>query len=206
MQQAVTTSLLGIAGGSGSGKSSASYFLVDSEPEIFEVLNLDDYQKLPGSPDLPMHAGMVNWDHPDVIRWHDVLSDIGKLRCGEEVVIDVWSHRSNPDYHTHRRMIPRVIKPKPILIVEGYLALYNLELLGCFKRKYFLELDEATRAQRRGKNEVIGLSEYETKVLIPMHKLFVEPSKHKADVILDVSNMNIVEAAQALRRDMLKHL
>ena len=62
--------IIGIAGGSGSGKSTLSYRLVDTYPDKIELLNLDDYQKVGDSEsDLPTLQGMINWDHPNIIRW-----------------------------------------------------------------------------------------------------------------------------------------
>ncbi len=194
--------LIGIAGGSGSGKSTACYKLVDKYPDLFEVINLDDYQKKKTDPDLPMLANKINWDHPDIIDWDKLISDINDLMSGKSVTIDVWSHRSNPDYSSHGNMMPRTIQPKSIMLLEGYLALYNQQLNSLYDTKYYLELDDETRGQRRGKNDVIDDPQYEEKVLLPMHKQFVEPTKNLADVVLDVSAMSVEQAASKLYEDL----
>src|SRR3546814_13096312 len=71
------------SGGSGSGKSTVSYSIVDSNPEKFEVINLDDYQKVGETTGLPMVGDMINWDHPDIIRWDDLIRDVNKLKSGD---------------------------------------------------------------------------------------------------------------------------
>lgn len=167
--------VIAIAGGSGSGKSTVSYRLVDTYPDIFEVVNLDDYQKLKDDPDLPKIDGMINWDHPDVIRWSDLLTDIKILERDSHVTIQTWSHCSNPDYFQHGNMIPRAIHPQKVLIIEGYLALWNKDLRRLYKRSYYLDSDEPTMLRRRKK---FKNSDYEAKVLIPMHKKYVEPTKN----------------------------
>ena len=68
--------IIGIAGGSGAGKSTVSYALEDENPNNIEVLNFDDYQKVGTDETRPMIDGKTNWDHPDIIRWDDLISDI----------------------------------------------------------------------------------------------------------------------------------
>lgn len=194
--------VIGIAGGSGAGKSTVSYALIDGGPDTFEVINLDDYQKLKTDPNLPMVEGMINWDHPDIIRWVDLIADIKRLKNGESATIDIWSHRSNPDYAEHGRMIPRTIEPKPVLIVEGYLALHRLELLKLYDKSFYLDVGDAIRSARRDKNDIVTDEGYEAKVLIPMFKQFVEPSKKNADVIIDVSSMGVDEVADKIQEGL----
>ncbi len=191
--------IIGIAGGSGSGKSTVSYALIDQEPEVFEILNLDDYQRLKSEPNLPMLAGMINWDHPDIIRWNDLIANVQKLREGDTITIDSWAHRSNPDYAHHGQMTARTITPKPVLIVEGYLALYNATLNQFFDQKIYLDLDAQTRSQRRDKGTLTGDAEYQVKVLEPMFQQFVEPTRLNADIIIDVSAKTIAQVAQTIR-------
>ena len=191
--------LIGIAGGSGSGKSTISYKLTDAHPKIIEVLNLDDYQKVEGEENLPRFKGMINWDHPNIIRWEKLLADVKTLQRGMSVTISTWSHRSNPDYFTHRRMIPRIIFPKRILIIEGYLALWNKKLRSLYRRSYYFNIDRDSSLKRR---EKFDDSEYDTKVLIPMHKKFVEPTKEYADLAIDVSKINEVEVFKKIESDL----
>lgn len=192
--------IIGIAGGSGSGKSTVAYKMVDKYPETFEILNFDDYQKLKGSNSiLPILHGMINWDHPDVIDWDKLLSDIIMLQSGSSVTIQTWAHRSNPDYFKHRKMIPRTIYPRKILILEGYLALWNKKLRNIYNRKYYLDVDNKTIFKRRDK---FVDPVYDKKILIPMHKKYVLPTKRYADVVLDVSRLNADKVFHKITKDL----
>jgi uridine kinase len=190
-----------IAGGSGTGKSTVSYALEDKYPDVIEVLNFDDYQKVGQKDSLPILGGMVNWDHPDAIRWNDLISDLKSLKAGKEVCIDVWAHRSNNDYEKTRKMIPRTIVPKPVLVVEGYLALYNQELNKQYDYTYYFDLDEQTRNRRRGKGTFTGKNEYDEKVLNPMFKKYVEPTRYSADQVIDVSNKTVEQVVKILLKN-----
>jgi len=190
--------IIGIAGGSGSGKSTLCYSLMDNHTEVFDIIHLDDYQKLKDDPTIPRLEGIINWDHPEVIRWDDLIKDIQKLLSGREVVTQSWSHRDNVDYNTTGKMIDHMIYPRPVLLLEGYLALWNEELLKFFDRTYFLELSHSARMKRRGKfMDPI----YEEKILIPMHEKYIEPSKENADVIIDVSEMDTTGVYQKVKED-----
>lgn len=193
--------IIGIAGGSGAGKSTVSYALVDDDPEQFEVINLDDYQKHRDEPGLPMLAGMINWDHPDIIRWDDLIADVKKLQDGDNIIIESWAHRSNPDYAQHRRMISRTIAPRPVVIIEGYLALYHPRLNQLFDKKFYLDLDTQTRAIRRDKSVLVG-DDYETKVLEPMFTEYVEPTKHNANLVIDVSDLTVNQVAETIKASL----
>ena len=142
---------------------------------------------------------MINWDHPNIIRWEKLLADVKTLQRGMSVTISTWSHRSNPDYFTHRRIIPRTIFPKRILIIEGYLALWNKKLRSLYRRSYYFNIDRDSSLKRR---EKFDDSEYDTKVLIPMHKKFVEPTKEYADLAIDVSKINEVEVFKKIESDL----
>ena len=194
--------VVGIAGGSGAGKSTVCYKLVDDYPDQYELINLDDYQKKKTDSNLPTINGKINWDHPDIIDWQKLIRDIQTLKDGKTLTIDVWSHRSNPGYAKHGQMIPRTIYPAPVILVEGYLALYDQELNKLYAKKYYLDLDDATRNKRRDKNEVIDDPEYEHNVLLPMHKQFVGPTKQFADKVIDVSSMNVDEVCALFHNDI----
>src|SRR3989344_925699 len=118
---------------------------------------------------------MVNWDHPDIFRWEDLFTGIETLRKGSSLTIQSWAHRSNLDYFNHGKMIPRTIYPKEVLIIEGYFALWNEKL----------------------KN-----SEYDIKVLIPMHKKYIEPTKKYADVVINVENLEESEVYKKVEEDL----
>ncbi|HVX57987.1 MAG TPA: hypothetical protein VHA37_09785, partial [Candidatus Saccharimonadales bacterium] len=172
--------IIGIAGGSGAGKSTVCQTLIAQEPATFEVIHLDDYHRHRQEPGLPMLHGMINWDHPDIMRWDDLIHDVQRLRQGETFTIKTKDRADNPDYAQHRRTVSRVLQPKPVLLVEGYLALYKPELRQLFDKTFYLELAHDDRMSRRDKGRLVGGDEYTRHVLIPMHERYVEPTKQYA--------------------------
>ncbi|MGI8419917.1 MAG: uridine kinase family protein [Candidatus Levyibacteriota bacterium] len=188
-----------IAGGSGSGKSALAYTLEDHYPNVFEVMNLDDYHKLKTSIGLPMLENKINWDHPGVIQWDKLIKDIALLQNGKPVTINSWSHRSNRDYFKHGKMIPRTMVPKKALIIEGNMVLWNKQIKDLSSRSYFLNLDDETRMRRR--NKFID-PDYDSKVLQPMHKMYVVPTMSYADIILNVTKMNQAEVYFNIEHDL----
>jgi uridine kinase len=194
--------IIGIAGGSGSGKSSVTYSLVDEDPEQYEMLNFDDYHKWRTEPNLPTLHGMINWDHPDIINWQDLIDDLERLKQGEPITVQTWSHRSNVDYDTTRERIPRTVYPHPVLIVEGYMLLHDPDLRKLFDTTYYLELDELTRHARRDKINTVGFSEYNEKILKPMHWQYVEPTKALADHVIDIGSLSVPEIAAIIKNNL----
>ena len=179
--------IIAIAGGSGAGKSTLTYKLIDSDPETFEVIHLDDYQKWKTDPDLPMVGEMANFDHPDVIQWQKLIEDIKSLSKGRNVEVLTWGQRPDVDYSARTQRVNREIIPKKILIVDGYLSLWNPELRSLYDRKYFLDLAEDKRLNRRNK---FIYPEYRDQVLIPMHNKYIEPTKEYADLIINSENLD----------------
>lgn len=198
--------IIGIAGGSGAGKSTVSYHLVDTYPEIFQVLNFDDYQIQDVNEESPRYAAMVNWDHPDIIRWDDLIEDITKISNGKTIEIMSWSHRSNPDYKHHGKMKRHEIQPRPILIVEGYLSLYDSRLRKLYDTSFYFDLDEETRTKRRDKDTIVGNKDYLEKVLKPMYKKYVAPTRKYADCVIDTANLSVEETAQKIIDSIIDHI
>lgn len=195
--------IIGIAGGSGAGKSSVSYALLDQYPNRFDIINIDDYHRHRDEPDLPMLHGMINWDHPDIMQWDKLIADVTALKSGETIVIETKDRRINPSYATHRQTVKRTIHPPEILIVEGYLSLYNPELFKLFDKSFYLDVSHEVRILRRDKGRLVGDNEYNEKVLAPMHEKYVEPTKANANEVIDVTNMTIEEIRDTVYRQCL---
>ncbi|MDH5442457.1 MAG: hypothetical protein OEX08_02545 [Candidatus Nomurabacteria bacterium] len=181
----IDSMFIGVAGGSGVGKSTLCDASCMVYPEKIELIQLDDYFK--HREVVPESGGMTNWDHPGAIDFNKLFSDLVALNRGESIEIATKNKRLNPDYETTKEKIMVVIEPRPIILVEGYLALYDKYVRSIMETKIWLELDHETRWSRRAhfKND-----EYEKQILIPMHEQYVQPTRVFADHVLDVSSMS----------------
>jgi uridine kinase len=185
---------IGIAGGTGAGKSTVCYGLVDKYPEKMTIVHLDDYHKKKET--IPHLHGMPNWDHPDAIDFQKLLNDLSSLKKGEKIIVQTKNERFNPRAKEIGR-IPMEILPKPIILVEGYLALYHPDVRAFFSHTIFLDVPYETRIARRTK---FMDPLYQEKILVPMHKQYVEPTTKYAQSIIDVSVLNKEQVLQELEK------
>jgi uridine kinase len=193
--------IIGIAGGSGSGKSTIASLLVNKYPDKTESINLDKYKiGSTNKTDFPLVKEMVDWDDPSIIRWQKLLDDIKTLQNGNPVTIEIRSVLK-PQELLYKKTKSRTIYPKEILIVEGYLSLWHKGLRGLYSRKYYLDLDQKTRFQRRDK---IVDSAYDKEIHIPAHNKYVEPTKEFADIVLDASRLNADQIFEKVEQDLKK--
>ncbi|TSC68979.1 MAG: uridine kinase [Parcubacteria group bacterium Gr01-1014_56] len=180
--------LIGIAGGSGSGKSTLAILLVKKYPEKFTLVQLDDYYKRTSdAPKLP--DGGPNWDNPAALRFDDLYSDLQTLL--KENSIEVWTKSEfyNPEYRTElKNRIWHTIEPKPVVVLEGNLALYDERIRGLMNFKIYLDMPIEESLKRRSVNKFFAPEGYFEHVLIPAHKEFVESAKQYADLVVGVSN------------------
>lgn len=194
--------IIGIAGGSGTGKTTLARQLVDKYPDKIDMVSLDKYKKVSeNTANLPRVNGLIDWDHPDTNDWEKLLDDIKTLRSGTLVTIDIWTLGDDPQDPKYKIVKSRTIYPKDILIIEGYLALWHKDLRDLYARSYFLQSDQEARLQRRDR---IVDSIYDREIHVPMHNEYVEPTKKYAGVILDVSKLNSAEVLDKLIQDLKK--
>lgn len=195
--------VIGIGGGSGAGKTTVCEALVSGQPDIFEIIHLDDYQNT--GPDAPKVDTMTNWDHPDVVLWGKLRQDLTTLQQGQRVEIDVRTRSgalgSTSDQHK------RIVRPKPFVLVEGHLALYGSGITDIYSDTFYLDLDQKTRAQRRrqargGKDSLGGDNRYTDMVLRPMHTQHVEPTKAGAGHVIEVGTHTAREIASLILRSL----
>lgn len=175
---------IGIAGGTGAGKSTVCTALLDKYPDKVGLIQLDDYFK--PEDEAPKMHGVVNYDHPHSLYLDKLVHDLTELSQGKTVVINTKNERLNPDYKRTEKRIPVEFQPKPIMLVEGYLVLHNPLVRKLLANSIWLEVDHDTRWERRVH---FKYNEYEKKVLIPMYKKFAEPTKRYADHIFDVTGL-----------------
>ena len=178
--------LIGIAGGTGSGKSTFTDRIRDAFPEDVAVLYHDNYYK--AHDDMPFEERKkLNYDHPDAFDTGLLISDLRRLKNGQEIVSPSY------DYTVHNRAKETVlVKPKKIILTEGILTLYDKELRELFDMKIFVDADADERILRRvlrdtkerGRDIENIIDQYLTTVK-PMHYLYVEPTRIYADIVVN---------------------
>lgn len=184
--------VIGIAGGSGSGKTSVVKKIIAKLPgERVSVMSQDAYYLDNGSLSQE-EKEHLNFDHPSAIEWSLMTAHIEQLRSGNAVEMPTYS------YVTCARgkdTIP--ILPCDVLIVEGILIFTDLELCQLIDLKVFVDTDADERLIRIIRRDVVERGRGLDKSIIhyqnfvkPMHELFIEPSKRQADVIIPVGVEN----------------
>lgn len=187
------TKVLGIAGGSGSGKTTVAIYLHTAYPGRIALLHLDDYYKKPE--DVPTVGGRRNWDHPDSLMFDELTRDIELLTAGNPVTIMTKSELYNPHYDPRlRNMIQHVVEPADVIIVEGYLAFYDERVRDQMTLKIYLDIPIAESLKRRKK--LLGDQWYLEQVVIPTHEEFVVPTKCYADVVIDIKGKDTLRVEQ----------
>ena len=189
-----TPFVLGIAGGSGSGKTTISRAILDALPPGAGILlEQDHYYR--AQPHLPLEEReRVNYDHPDAIEMDLLLGHLDALRSGQPIVRPIY------DFAVHDRSPQGLpLAPAPVVVVEGILVLADERLRQRFDAKVFVDTDADIRLMRRIRRDLehrgrtfaqVRKQYYET--VRPMHLAFVEPSKRFADVILPEGGQNRV--------------
>lgn len=178
--------IIGIAGGTGSGKSTFTNRLEKAFPEDLTVIYYDNYYRC--QDEIPFERRILNnYDHPDALETELLIENLAQLREGKTV--------EGPQYNfsEHNRMKETItIVPKKVMIVEGILTLENPSLRELFDIKIFVDCDADERILRRAKRDIQErgrnfdnvMEQYLTTVK-PMHSIYVEPTKVYADIIIN---------------------
>ena len=186
------TTIIGIAGGTGSGKSTFTNRLKDYFGDRITVMYHDNYYR--PHDDLPFEERQkINYDHPDSLETDLLIEHLKALREGKAIDCPTYDFA----HHTRAKDIVRV-EPSRVIIVEGILILQDARLRDLFDIKIFVEADADERILRRvtrdikerGRSLENIMEQYLTTVK-PMHYLYVEPTKTVADLILN-SGLNDV--------------
>jgi uridine kinase len=186
--------VIGIAGGSGSGKTTVVDKIIQRLPSFsVSVISQDSYYWDNGHLS-PGEKKMINFDHPDSIEWELLIHDLDLLIAGYPVEMPVYSYVACA---RSKETIP--VLPKRVIIIEGILILTNEQLRNRFNVKVFVDADADDRLIRiiqrdileRGRSVETVLAHYETFVK-PMHLQFIEPSKRYADLIIPQGGENEV--------------
>lgn len=196
--------IIGIAGGTGSGKTTVVNKIIGSlPPGEVAVLPQDSYYR-DSSHVPPEERSKINFDEPAAIEWPLLVSQLQSLKEGKAIEMPTYS------YLTCTRQAATVhVEPRDVVIVEGILVLTNSELRDMMDVKVFVDADPDDRLIRviardcveRGRTPMMVINRYQ-EVLKPMHELYIEPSKRTADLIVPQGGNNIV--AISLLTDYIK--
>lgn len=186
--------IIGIGGGTGSGKTTVALEVRKHFPEeSVVIIHHDSYYLDRGG--LPFaERERLNYDHPDAFDNALLLSHLGELREGRSIEKPVY------DYETHSRSAETVtVRPAGIVLLEGILVLVSAELRRLMDIRLYVDTDADERfirrlkrdITRRGRNVDQVIEQY-LRTVRPMHLQFVEPSKRYADVIIPEGGLNFV--------------
>ena len=185
--------IIGIAGGTGSGKTTVVRKIVDTLPaNTVAVIPQGSYYN--DQSDLPLEVRKkTNFDHPDAFEWPLLAHQIEELRQGRAIEQPTYS------YLTCTRLPETVhVEPHDVIIVEGIMALYDKKLRDLMDLKIFVDAEPDERLLRvierdiaeRGHPLEMLIDKYRN-VLKPMHDEFIEPTKQHADIIIPNGGENV---------------
>mgnify|MGYP001047750963 CR=1 FL=1 len=186
--------LIGIAGGTGSGKTTLAKGLCDQLGTNSAVLIPHDcyYRHLP---DIPFkERSHLNYDHPDAFETDLLVTHLRQLRAGQPIELPSY------DFTTYLRTAQTTnIQPKQVVIVEGILVLAEASLRDLFDIKVYVDTDADVRVLRRMLRDIAergrtldSVCRQYLETVKPMHDAFVEPSKRYADIIIPRGGQNMV--------------
>ena len=203
VEQAQRTCLvIGIAGGSGSGKSTVADALATAlPPSAVATLRHDSYYRDHAELDIESRH-RLNYDHPEALDTQLLVEHLQHLKAGNAVEVPIY------DFKTHRRRREcQRVEPTPVVIVEGILVFVDVHLRRELDIKIFVDTEADIRAIRRIRRDMrergrdfesVRKQYYES--VRPMHLQFVEPSKRTADLIIPEGGENRVAIDVLLAR------
>ncbi len=198
--------VLGIAGGTGSGKTTLMNNLIRRYGDMVTVLSHDNYYRRRDELTYEQRC-LINYDEPAALETELMAVHLDELRNGHAIDCPVY------DFSQHNRSDETVrIEPKPVIIVEGILIFENEPLRDLMDIKIFVDTDDDVRLCRRIKRDVNKrgrslesvLTQYQTTVK-PMHEKYVVPSKRFADIVVPEGGKNYVALDMIIGR-IQRHL
>ena len=184
--------IIGVAGGSSSGKTTISERLVElTGPEHVSLIELDSYY-LDRSDEPPEERRALNYDHPDAFDWPLLNDHLAALANGASVPVPIYDYALD-----NRSGQVRIVEPARIIVVDGILVLWDRALRDRFDLKIFVDTAADVRLIRRlrrdieerGRTAESIIDQYLATVK-PAHERFIEPSKRYADVIIPEGGLN----------------
>lgn len=198
--------LIGIAGGTGSGKSTFTNRIRDAFGDRVSILYHDNYYK--AHDEMPFEERKkLNYDHPDAFDTELLIEHIKALKSGQSIICPTY------DYSQHNRAKNTItVEPRKVILIEGILALCDSRLRDLMDIKIFVDADADERILRRvlrdtkerGRDIENIIDQYLTTVK-PMHYLYVEPTKSYADLVVNSGLNNVAfEVMKTKIEELLK--
>ncbi|MEM6630622.1 MAG: uridine kinase [Bacteroidota bacterium] len=199
--------IVGIGGGSGSGKTYLLNQLAQRfSPDLLSIISQDNYYKSESDCEfLRDEEGVINYDHPDSVDLDRLVEDIVKLQAGVSIQVKEYIfHASNKEAQT------LTFHPTPLILVEGIFTLCHPPLTNLFSLTLFLDAMEEVRLERRltrdlrerGYDRTQIMEMYE-KYVSPMYQQFVEPMKLESDLIIP-NNKDMGKAVEVITHHLEK--
>jgi len=193
--------VIGIAGGTGSGKTTITRRLMERFRDDVSVIYHDNYYKAHHNMSYEERA-KLNYDHPNAFETELLVKAVKDLKAGKSVQCPVY------DYTIHDRSDKTVtVKPAKVIVVEGILIFQCIELCREMDIKIYVDTDADVRILRRivrdvrdrGRSLESVVGQY-LETVKPMHEQFVEPSKRNADIIIPEGGHNLVALEMVMER------
>lgn len=199
--------IIGIAGGSGSGKTTIAQSIVDAiGPDDVALIQHDAYYR-DQSHVAVEDRSKVNYDHPNSLETDLLVKHLEQLVAGEAIERPVY------DFTIHNRSTETVrVEPHPAIVVEGILVLYESALRDLMDLKVYVDTDADLRIARRWERDIKergrtfdSVRDQYLQTVRPMHMQFVEPSKRYADIVIPEGyNLGAVGTVISMVRDVLR--
>lgn len=178
--------IIGIAGGSGSGKSTFAARIKEAFPTQVSLVSCDNYY-LPHD-DLPLEErAHLNYDAPEALEFELMVKHLEQLKNGQAALCPVYDFTQ----HTRSDKVTE-IKPRPIILIDGILIFHDESLRNCMDLKIYVETDADERILRRARRDMLergrdldSVIEQYLSTVKPMHNTYVKPTKVFADIILN---------------------
>ncbi|MBZ6494303.1 uridine kinase [Natrinema longum] len=176
---------IGIAGGTGAGKTTVARTVAETVGEAVTLITLDNYYKDRSQLTFEEREE-INYDHPDAFEWDLLREQLDALLTGQSIEMPQY------DFELHNRTDERVtVEPSDIIILEGILALHDEAIREMLDLRVYVMTDADVRILRRIERDVVergrdleGVIDQYLETVKPMHEQFVAPTKKQADVII----------------------
>jgi len=182
--------IIGIAGPSGAGKSELCRRMQKEVPNVTR-LKLDDF--FINSDEIPKKGEWLDWDRPDAIKWDLLIQAAKDLKAGRQATAPNYSRKED------RVIGEKLIQPSEIILIDGFMTLYNKELREMLDYSIFLRLSEHSQIRRRKERQPWVEDGYIQEVMLPAARKYIIPSAKYADKIINAELSKNDVASDALK-------